>query len=387
MGSKQRHLGSVLAVLAVLGLAGCDAPQQEAQPEPVQVSVMTLTSHTLDVSEDLPARVAAFRTAEIRPQVGGIVQRRLFEQGADIKAGAALFEIDAAPFKAEVQNAAAALKRAQAVLARARIQVERLQPLVSAEAVSQQTYDDAASQREQAAADVAQAEAALARKRLDLKYATVSAPISGRVDQAQVSEGALVSTTDTTPMATVQQIDQVYVDVRESATSLERWRHALGSQLAPGTDGVPVQVLDSSGKAYGLSGRILFSGISVDAGTGNVLLRVQVDNPNRQLLPGMYVLARVPRAHHTDALSVPQQAVLRRDGQASVWILGEGEQVQRVPVELGELVGRRYRIVSGLSAGQRVVIEGLDRLAEGAIVKARLWQAGTASELASSPAH
>ncbi|MGN0926920.1 efflux RND transporter periplasmic adaptor subunit [Ectopseudomonas mendocina] len=384
MGSKQRHLGSVLAVLAVLGLAGCDAPPQEAQPEPVQVSVMTLTPQTLDVSEDLPGRVAAFRTAEIRPQVSGIVQRRLFEQGADIQAGAALFEIDAAPFKAEVQNAAAALKRAQAVLARARIQVERLQPLVSAEAISQQSYDDAASQREQAAADVAQAEAALARKRLDLKYATVSAPISGRVDQAQVSEGALVSTTDTTPMATVQQIDQVYVDVRESATSLERWRHALGSQLAPGTDGVPVQVLDSSGKAYGLSGRILFSGISVDAGTGNVLLRVQVDNPKRQLLPGMYVLARVPRAHHTDALSVPQQAVLRRDGQASVWVVGEGEQVQRVPVELGELVNRRYRIVSGLSAGQRVVIEGLERLAEGVPVKARLWQADTAGELAGS---
>ncbi len=372
--------------LCALMLSGCDSPQQEAQPEPVQVSVMTLTPQTLDVSEDLPARVAAFRTAEIRPQVGGIVQRRLFEQGADIKAGAALFEIDAAPFKAEVQNAAAALKRAQAVLARARIQVERLQPLVSAEAVSQQTFDDAASQREQAAADVAQAEAALARKRLDLKYATVSAPISGRVDQAQVSEGALVSTTDTTPMATVQQIDQVYVDVRESATSLERWRHALGNRLAPGADGVQVEVLDSSGKAYGLSGRVLFSGISVDAGTGNVLLRVQVDNPNRQLLPGMYVLARVPRAHHTDALSVPQQAVLRRDGQASVWVLGEGEQVQRVSVELGELVGRRYRIVSGLSAGQRVVIEGLDRLAEGAPVKARLWQAGTASELASSSA-
>lgn len=384
MGSKQRHLGSVLAVLAVLGLAGCDAPQQEAQPEPVQVSVMTLTAQTLDVSEDLPGRVAAFRTAEIRPQVSGIVQRRLFEQGADIQAGAALFEIDAAPFKAEVQNAQAALKRAQAVLARARIQVERLQPLVSAEAVSQQTYDDAASQREQAAADVAQAEATLARKRLDMKYAIVSAPISGRIDQAQVSEGALVSTTDTAPMATVQQIDQVYVDVRESATSVERWRHALGGQLAPGADGVPVQVLDSSGKAYGLSGKILFSGISVDASTGNVLLRVQVDNPQRQLLPGMYVLARVPRAHYADALSVPQQAVLRRDGQASVWVVGEGEQVQRVPVELGELVNRRYRIVSGLSAGQRVVIEGLERLAEGVPVKARLWQADTAGELAGS---
>lgn len=372
--------------LGALILGGCDSAQQEAQPEPVQVSVMTLTPQTLEVSEDLPGRVAALRTAEIRPQVSGIVQHRLFEQGADVKAGAALFQIDAAPFGAEVQTAAAALKRAQAVLARARIQAERLQPLVSAEAVSQQVYDDAVSLREQAVADVAQAEAVLARKRLDLKFATVSAPIAGRVDQAQVSEGALVSTTDTTPMATVQQIDQVYVDVRESATSLERWRHALGSQLAPGADGVPVQVLDSSGKAYGLSGKILFSGISVDASTGNVLLRVQVDNPKRQLLPGMYVLARVPRAQHTDALSVPQQAVLRRDGQASVWVVGANEQVKRVAVELGELVERRYRIVSGLSAGQRVVIEGLDRLAEGAVVKARLWQTGNASELASSSA-
>ncbi len=378
MGSQKGRYVIGLSLCALL-LGGCDSVEQEAQPVPVQVSVMTLTAQPLDVSEDLPGRVAALRTAEIRPQVSGIVQHRLFEQGADVKAGAALFQIDAAPFKAEVQTAAAALKRAQAVLARARIQAERLQPLVSAEAVSQQVYDDAVSLREQAVADVAQAEAVLARKRLDLKFATVSAPIAGRVDQAQVSEGALVASSDATPMATVQQIDQVYVDVRESATSLERWRNALG----PSTDGVPAEVLDSSGKAYGLSGKILFSGISVDAGTGNVLLRIQVDNPTRQLLPGMYVLARVLRAHFADALSVPQEAVVRRGGQASVWVLGEGEQVQRVPVELGELVARRYRIVSGLSAGQRVVIEGLDRLAEGAPVKARLWQAG---ELAGSSA-
>ena len=373
--------------LCALMLGGCDSTQQgEAQPTSVHVSVLRLKPQVVDVSEDLPGRVAAFRTAEIRPQVSGIVQRRLFEQGADIKAGAALFEIDAAPFKAEMQTAAAALQRAQAVLARARIQAERLQPLASAEAISQQVYDDAASTREQAAADVAQARAILARKRLDLKFATVSAPISGRVDQAQVSEGALVASTDSTPMATVQQIDQVYVDVRESATSLERWRHALSSQLPPDADGVPVQVLDSSGKAYGIGGKILFSGISVDVGTGNVLLRIQVDNPNHQLLPGMYVLARVPRAHYVDALSVPQQAVVRRDGKASVWVLGADEQVQRVPVELGELVGRRYRIVSGLSGGQRVVIEGFERLAEGMSVKARQWQADSAGELADSSA-
>lgn len=384
MGSQKGRYVIGLCLCALM-LGGCDPAQQQAAPAPVHVSVLTLTSRTVAVNEELPGRVAAFRTAEIRPQVSGIVQRRLFEQGADIKAGAALFEIDAAPFKAEVQTAAAALKRAQAVLARARIQAERLQPLVSAEAISQQVYDDAASQREQAVADVAQAEAVLARKRLDLKFATVSAPIAGRVDQAQVSEGALVAATDSTPMATVQQIDQVYIDVRESATSLERWRHALGSQLAPGADGVPVQVLDSSGKAYGLSGRILFSGISVDAGTGNVLLRVQVDNPNHQLLPGMYVLARVPRAHYADALSVPQQAVLRRGGQASVWVLGEGEQVHRVPVKLGELVDSHYRIVGGLSAGQQVVIEGLERLEEGVAVNARPWKSGAAGELAGSP--
>lgn len=385
MGSHKGRYVIGLCLCALI-LGGCDSAEQEAQAAPAQVSIMTLTAQALDVSEDLPGRVAALRSAEIRPQVSGIVQRRLFEQGADVKAGAALFQIDAAPFAAEVQTADAALKRAQAVLSRARIQAERLQPLVSAEAVSQQVYDDAASLREQAAADVAQAEAVLARKRLDLKFATVNAPIAGRVDQAQVSEGALVASTDTTPMATVQQIDQVYVDVRESATRLERWRHALGSQLAPGADGVQVEVLDSSGKAYGLSGRILFSGISVDAGTGNLLLRIQVDNPHRQLLPGMYVLARVPRAHYAAALSVPQQAVLRRDGQASVWVLGADEQVRRVPVELGELVARRYRIASGLSAGQRVVIEGLERLEEGAAVNARPWQSGTAGEPASSAA-
>ena len=385
MGSRKGWYVIGLCLCALI-LSGCDSAEQEAQAAPAQVSIMTLTAQALEISEDLPGRVAALRSAEIRPQVSGIVQRRLFEQGADVKAGAALFQIDAAPFAAEVQTADAALKRAQAVLSRARIQAERLQPLVSAEAVSQQVYDDAASLREQAAADVAQAEAVLARKRLDLKFATVNAPIAGRVDQAQVSEGALVASTDTTPMATVQQIDQVYVDVRESATSLERWRHALGSQLAPGADGVQVEVLDSSGKAYGLSGRILFSGISVDAGTGNLLLRIQVDNPNHQLLPGMYVLARVPRAHYAAALSVPQQAVLRRGGQASVWVLGADEQVRRVPVELGELVARRYRIASGLSAGQRVVIEGLERLEEGAAVNARPWQSGTAGEFASSAA-
>ncbi|CAM3727455.1 efflux RND transporter periplasmic adaptor subunit [Ectopseudomonas alcaliphila] len=383
MGSKYRHLSSVLAGLAVLALAGCDAVQQGGTaPAPLQVSVLTLEAHELSVSEDLPARVAAVRSAEIRAQIGGIVQRRLFEQGAEIKAGAVLFQINPAPFKAEVDSAAAALQRAEAVLSRARVQAERLTSLVQAEAVSRQLYDDAVAQREQAAADVAQARATLARRKLDLQFASVEAPIAGRIDQALVSEGALVSPTDATPMARIQQIDQVYVDVRQSASILDALRQQAGSA----TPELSVEILGSDGKPLGMRGRILFSGIEVDAGTGDVLLRVLVDNPQRRLLPGLYVQARIPRAHYPAALSVPQQAVTRTAGQASVWVVDAQGQVQPVRIELGELVERRYRVVSGLSAGQQVVVEGIERLSPDAQVATRAWQPAVAREQLSAVA-
>ncbi|WP_244165739.1 efflux RND transporter periplasmic adaptor subunit [Metapseudomonas otitidis] len=351
---------------------------------PARVTVMTLAPSELVVDEDLPGRVAALRTAEIRPQVSGILQRTLFSQGAEIQAGTALFQINPAPFKAEVETAAAALQRARAVLERARIQAERLAPLVRAEAVSRQVYDDAVSQREQAAADVAQAQAVLARRQLDLRFATVEAPISGRIDQTLVSEGALVTSTDASPMATLQQIDQVYVDVRQSAASLERLREALEARGGPGDGGLPVQILGSSGKPYGLHARILFSGINVDAGTGDVLLRVLVDNPERRLLPGMFVRARVVRAHYPAALAVPQQAVVRAGEAASVWVIDEQQQAKRIAVELGELVDRRYRIAAGLGAGQRVVVEGIERLEEGAAVDPRPWQPSVVAGLAAT---
>jgi multidrug efflux system membrane fusion protein len=383
MGSKQRHLSIVLAGLAVLALAGCEAASEQAEAAtPLQVSVLTLEAHELSVSEDLPARVAAVRSAEIRAQIGGIVQRRLFEQGAEIKAGAVLFQINPAPFKAEVDSAAAALQRAEATLARARVQAERLSPLVQAEAVSRQVYDDAVAQREQAAADVAQARATLARRKLDLQFASVEAPIAGRIDQALVSEGALVSPTDTTPLARIQQIDQVYVDVRQSAAILDTLRQQAGSA----TPELSVDILGSDGKPLGMRGRILFSGIEVDAGTGDVLLRVLVDNPQRRLLPGLYVQARIPRAHYPAALSVPQQAVSRTAGQASVWVVDAQGQVQAVPIEVGELVERRYRVVSGLSAGQQVVVEGIERLSPDAQVATHPWQPAVIGERLSAVA-
>lgn len=371
MGSKYRQLSLLLAVIAVLALAGCDsAPEQADAATPLQVSVMTLVPHELAISEVLPARVAAVRSAEIRAQIGGIVQRRLFEQGAEIEAGTVLFQINPAPFKAEVDSAAAALQRAEATLARARVQAERLAPLVQAEAVSRQVYDDAVVQREQAAADVAQARAALARRKLDLQFASVEAPIAGRIDQALVSEGALVSPTDVTPLARIQQIDQVYVDVRQSASVLDALRQQAGSA----TPELSVDILGSDGKSLGMRGRILFSGIEVDAGTGDVLLRALVDNPQRRLLPGLYVQARIPRAHYPAALSVPQQAVTRTAGQASVWLVDAQGQVQPVSIEVGELVEGRYRVVSGLRAGQQVVIEGIERLSPDAQVATRPWQ-------------
>ncbi|MBW3783469.1 efflux RND transporter periplasmic adaptor subunit [Aeromonas veronii] len=376
---KQRYAGALLAVIAAFGLAGCDvAPQEQEAPAPPQVSVLTLTGRELVISEDLPARVAALRSADIRAQISGIVQRRLFEQGAEISAGTVLFQINPAPFKADVDSAAAALQRAEAVLARARIQIERLKPLLRTDAISRQTYDDAISQRDQAAADVAQARATLARHQLNLQFASVEAPIAGRIDQALVSEGALVSPTDATPMARIQQIDQVYVDVRQPASVLESLRQQAGS-TAPE---LAVEILGSNGTPLGMQGRILFSGIEVDAGTGDVLLRVLVDNPERRLLPGLYVQARIPRARYANALTVPQQAVVRTSGQTSVWVVDGQGLAQLVPVNTAELVNNQYRIASGLSAGQQVVIEGIDRLTPGVQVIASPWQPPAVSQAA-----
>ena len=387
MQTPQRHrramAATAAAALATLLLAGCgrsEAP--EASAPPPRVSVVALTPDDFTVADVLSGRVAPVRTAEIRPQVGGIVRRRLFEQGAEIRQGMALFQIDPAPFRADADMARAALQRAEAVAAQARLQAGRLEPLVQAQAVSRQAYDDAMSQRDQATAEVAQARATLVRRELDLRFATVTAPIAGRVDQALVTEGALVSPTDASPMARIQQIDQVYVDVRQPASALESLRAAAAGGGAPtradrgGGEGLAVQILgagDHGGPAgsSGLQGRMLFSGISVDAGTGDVLVRILVDNPRRQLLPGMFVQARVPRASYPAALAVPQQAVVRTGGQASLWVVDEARRAHAVPVALGELVQGRYRVAKGVQAGQRIVVEGIERLNEGLVVEAR----------------
>lgn len=363
-----------LHALALAVLVGCgSAAEPEASAPAPLVTAMTVAPGQLELTEDLPGRVASVRIAEIRPQVSGIVRRRLFEQGAEVRAGQPLFEIDPSPFRAEAATAAAVLQRAEAVLARASTHAERLEPLVKSDAISRQVYDDAISQRQQAAADVSQARAALTRRRLDLKFATVESPISGRIDQALVTEGALVASNDSIPMARVQQIDQVYVDVRRPAASLDALQDAMSARTSR-QEGLRVALLRSDGSPYDVTGRVLFSGINVDAGTGDLLLRVLVDNPHKRLLPGMFLRARVPLAQYPDALAVPQQAVVRIDGKPYVWTVDANSKAHLVGVTLGEMIDRQYRVASGLSAGQRVVIAGMERLAEDVKVELQAQQ-------------
>ncbi len=334
---------------------------QAASPAAPVVTVATVTAAPLVVTDVFPGRVTPVRVAEIRPQVTGIVTRRLFEQGADVRAGQALFTLQSAPFKAEAAMAAATLQRAEVALRHAQGQVARLQPLAEARAVSQQAFDEVRLQRDQAAAEVAQAKATLERRELDVAFATVQAPISGRVDQALQTEGALVSATDATPLARIVQIDQVYVDVRQPAGALEQVRGQVAAERT-------VTLLRSDGSPMDARGRVLFSGISVDASTGDVLVRVLVDNPRHELLPGMFVRARMPSASYAQALMVRQEAVVRSGDAARVWRLDAQGVVHAVPVQLAELVEGQWRIASGLKAGDRYVLSGLDKLSEGLTV-------------------
>lgn len=373
---KIRPALTLSAVAMTVLLAACGGKQDQQQSEEAAapmpaVTVTELTSAPVTLHDDLPGRVAALRSADIRPQVGGIVLRRLFEQGAKVKAGQPLFQLNPAPLKAEFDTAAAALQHAEAVLVRTRRQAERLQALIDADAISRQSFDDAVSERDLAAATVAQARATLERRRLDLAFATVQAPISGRIGQELVSEGALVGQGDSAPMARIQQIDQVYVDVRQPASMLAHIRSAPAN-----ADGaIAVDILASDGTPYPAKARLLFSDISIDAGTGDATVRILVDNADHALLPGMFVRARIARSAPATTLLAPQQAVQRSaDGQALAWILDKSNKASQRTIEVGPVIGHRYVVRSGLKAGERLVVEGQERLQDGMQVTPQPWK-------------
>ncbi|MCP1204285.1 efflux RND transporter periplasmic adaptor subunit [Pantoea sp. B550] len=369
----------LLLVALIAALTGCDekAIMETEAPAP-QVAIEVIQPQVLSVSETLPGRVNALHTAEIRPQVSGIIQRRLFEQGADIKKGMPLFQINAAPFEAEVASAQAGLLRAKAGNDKAQQQAARLRPLMKTGAVSRQSFDEAIANTRQTAADVAQASAALRRKALDLSFATVEAPISGRIDQALISEGAYVTASDSTPLARIYQTDPIYVDVHQPADVYHQLRQQAVSQQNAAT-GVPVKILLPGGAVYHQPGRILFSGMSVDPATGDVMVRIEVSNPDRELLPGMFVRVEILRQHYDDALLVPQQAVSLQEGHAALWVVDDRQQARQVNVHVGELIHGAYRIAEGLPAGSRVVVQGMDKLSNGTQVAAVISTASPAN--------
>lgn len=347
---------------------GGDAGQQAAPA--ALVTVMSVKPETLTLTDELPARVVAFRTAEIRPQVGGILERRLFEQGSEVREGQVLFQINADPFKADADSAAAALQRVEAVLVRSQARFDRARQLVKAKAVSRDAYDDAVADLAQAKAGVAEARATLQRRRLDLQFATVRAPISGRIGQSLASEGSLVSTAGTGALAVIQQIDRVYVDVRQPASQIDVIRQAERAGELDDASRTPVAIFAAGGKPYPVAGRALFSDISVDPGTGNVTVRVEVPNPDRLLLPGMFVRARLPRGVRRDALLVPQEAIVRDPaGRPQLVIVDGKKQGVRRPVEIGETIGGRAIVTSGLVAGETVVVQGQDRVQDGVALR------------------
>jgi multidrug efflux system membrane fusion protein len=371
-----RISGFLLPALAALALAGCQQEPTAAangsagEAPPALVAVLSVKAEMVTITDELPGRVAAFRTAEIRPQVGGIIQKRLFEQGSEVEAGQALFQITPDSFKAEVDSAAAVLQRAEAGLARGQARFDRAEQLVGTKAISREVYDDARTDLAQAKASVAEAQATLQRRRLDLEFATVRAPIAGRIGQALVSEGALASISGTNPMAIVQQIDRVYVDVRQPASQIDVIREAAQSGQLEDASKVPVAISTASGKPYPVKGRALFSDISVDPGTGNVTVRVEVENAGRLLLPGMYVRARLPRGVRQHAILVPQEAVVRDPtGRPQVIVIDKDRLPQRRVVDLGEMVDGRSIITSGLKAGETIVVQGQERVHDSAPVQ------------------
>jgi len=336
--------------------------QTQGGADPVRIAVQTVQPRRVVVYDELPGRVSALRTAEIRTQVNGIVQRVLFTEGSEVPADQPLFQIDAAPFAADVEAASAVLARTEADLLNATLKHERVEALAAARTASAAALGDATATLAQARAGVAEARANLTRRELELSHATVRSPIAGRIGQALATEGSLASVGAPTALAVVQQIDRVYLDVRQPSMRREQLEEKAESGRSEDAGALPVDILTITGMPYEFQGKILYSESTVDPGTGNIAMRVEVPNPYRQLLPGMYLRARVPSAVYAQALTVPQEAV-RRDtsGRAQLTIIATDRTASTRDVELGALVDRQYIIMSGLKAGETVVVQGQDR--------------------------
>ena len=383
-GTVKNFTLSFLLATSALGLAACDdSPSSSAaggsaammgQMPPASVSVVEIQPERVTLTAELSGRTVAYRQAEVRPQVSGILQQRLFEEGSVVTEGQQLYQIDPATYQASIESAEAALAKAEANLKAVESKAERYARLVKSNAVSRQDYNDIKASLDQAKAEVLSAQAAQKTAKINLDYTRVCAPISGRTGKSAISEGALVTANQSNFLTTITQLDPIYVDLTQSSSDMAKLRRALmGGQMqhdtapnaATGVTLVPDDVIGD----YGLKGELQFSEVTVDPSTGNVQLRAVFPNPDMQLLPGLFVRARIETGVKDHALLVPQQSVVRQpDGSAIVWVVGEDSTVSPRPVTVGDVVGARWIIEQVLTSGDRVVTEGIQKVRPGAKV-------------------
>ena len=373
--NKNRGLAPLAAVPMLSGsfvLTGCDdnKSQQAAQQQAPEVGVVTLKNEPLKITTELPGRTSAFRVAEVRPQVSGIILKRNFVEGSDVKAGVSLYQIDPATYQAAYDNAKGALAEAQANARIADLTVKRYKPLLGTKYISQQDYDTAVATAAQNAAAVQAAQANVESARINLAYTKVTSPISGRIGKSSVTEGALVSSAQTTALATVQQLDPMYVDVTQSSDDFLRLRAELEAGQLKQTDGkANVVLLMQNGSTYSQAGTLEFSDVTVDETTGSITLRAIFPNPDGRLLPGMFVRARLDEGTNPSALLVPQQAVTRTPtGQATAMVVGADNKVELRNLTANQAIGDKWLVTEGLKAGDRVITVGLQRAKPGAQV-------------------
>ncbi|WP_066734528.1 efflux RND transporter periplasmic adaptor subunit [Cupriavidus sp. D384] len=379
---------AVTAAALALSACGQKAAQGGAMPPP-EVGVVTVTPSAVAVVNELPGRLEGVRTAEVRARVEGIVLSRNYTEGGEVKAGQVLFRIDPAPYQAQLASAKAQLERAEANAVSARQKAERYKPLVAVNAVSKQEYDEAVAAAGQANADIAAAKAAVTTAQINLGYTTVTSPISGRVGRALVTEGALVGKGEATKLTTVEQVDPIWVTFTQPASEVARLRAAMESGKVKGVNGgAKVHLYPEAGdKEYAATGKLLFSDMTVDPTTGAITLRAEFPNPKRELLSGTFVRVKIEQGIDENALTVPQRALIRSAQGASVLVVGADGNVAALPVKAPQAVGDRWVVTEGLKGGEKVIVEGLQKVRPGAPAKAVPFQAPkTADAPASAPA-
>nr|WP_113864751.1 efflux RND transporter periplasmic adaptor subunit [Brenneria salicis]NMN92332.1 membrane fusion protein (multidrug efflux system) [Brenneria salicis ATCC 15712 = DSM 30166]RBP67672.1 membrane fusion protein (multidrug efflux system) [Brenneria salicis ATCC 15712 = DSM 30166]RLM32357.1 efflux transporter periplasmic adaptor subunit [Brenneria salicis ATCC 15712 = DSM 30166] len=377
--NKNRGLKPLAAVLMLSGgliLAGCDDSgnqQGEGSQQAPEVGIVTLKTQPLNVTTDLPGRTNAYRIAEVRPQVGGIILKRNFVEGSDVQAGDSLYQIDPATYQANYNSAKGSLAQAQASAEIARLTVNRYKPLLGTNYISKQDYDQAVATSRQADAAVQAAKATVDTAQINLAYTKVISPISGRIGKSTVTEGALVSTGQTNALTTVQQLDPIYVDVTQSSNDFLQLKKDLESGALKQSEGkATIRLLLEDGSEYSLPGTLEFSDVTVDETTGSITLRAILPNPQHNLLPGMFVRARLEAGVNTNALLVPQQGVTRDPrGQATAMVVGEGDKVEVRALKTTKAIGDKWLVAEGLKEGDRVIVTGLQKIRPGVQVQAK----------------